>query len=73
MKKALWLGVVMMLLVPSASFAYGWRHRYYDRYSAPYYAEPYFYSGYPYGYYRYRPYPHYYGYRPYRYGYRYGW
>jgi hypothetical protein len=76
MKKALLLGVVMMLLIPSAGYAWSWRKYYYPPYFSPYaYAAPYPYYAYaPYPYYRpypyygyghfYRPYPYYYGYYP---------
>ncbi|HEY1266294.1 MAG TPA: hypothetical protein VGH16_03495 [Candidatus Binatia bacterium] len=70
MVKALLLGVVMMLLVPTVSHAYPWRGHYYYR---PYVYAPYVYSPFPY----YASYPYHYGYRPYYYGYyrpyRYWW
>ena len=70
MVKALLLGVVMMLLMPSVSHAWGW-HRPYPYYYAPYVYAPFpYYAPVPYPYYGYRPYPYYYGgyYRPYRWG-----
>jgi len=71
--KALLLGVVMMLLVPTVSHAYPWRGHYHHYYR-PYVYAPYVYSPFPY---YYAPYPYYYGYRPYYYGYyrpyRYWW
>ena len=71
MKQVLWMGLAMILLLPSVGFAHYWRYAYRDYY----YAGPYVYYS-PYSYYRtYRPYPYpYYPYgyyRPYRYWY--GW
>ena len=70
MVKGLLLGLLMILLLPSVSFAWGYG---YSNYYRPY---PYvYYRPYPYVYYRYYSYPYrYYSYgyyRPYRYGY--GW
>lgn len=67
--KALFLGFIMLLMIPTVSHAYYGRYRNYDYY----YSVPYVY---PYVYYRpyYRHYsPYYYPYRYYRpYGYWYG-
>lgn len=67
--RGLLIGLVMMLLLPSVSFAHDWGYRYYNYYySHPYVYYPYGYYRYPYVYYRSpRPYAYYpYGYRPYR-------